>query len=55
MDNLLLHNYNDISFNLFGKKIEKDDLIIIGLLILLYIEQVEDTYLFIILILLLIS
>lgn len=55
MDNLFQYNYNDFYFNLFGKKLEVDDLIIIGLLIILYKENVKDTYLFIILILLLIS
>lgn len=41
--------------NLFGYKIYKDDLMIILLLMFFYCENVDNTYLYIILILILIS
>jgi len=49
------NTYNDNNFNFFGIKLENDDLIILALLFFLYIEKVDDTFLFIALILLLLS
>jgi hypothetical protein len=42
-------------FEIFGMKLYFDDLLIIGLLFFLYTEDVKDQYLFIALILLLLS
>lgn len=41
--------------NIFGVSLHTDDILIIGLLIFLYIEEVDDPYLFVCLILLLLS
>lgn len=41
--------------NIFGVSLHTDDILIIGLLIFLYIEEVDDPYLFVALILLLLS
>lgn len=46
---------SDNSFDFFGIKLASDDLIILGLLFFLYNEKVEDNYLFIVLILLLLN
>ena len=46
---------NDDCFEIFGLKLYSDDLLIIFLLFFLYNENVKDTYLYIALILLLIS
>ena len=43
------------SIDFFGIRLAQDDLIILGLLFFLYNEKVDDTFLFIILILLLLS
>ena len=48
-------NESDFLSNLLGIKLESDDLIILCLLFFLYKEKVDDTYLFIVLILLLLS
>ena len=46
---------SDNLFDFFGLKLASDDLIIIALLFFLYNEKVNDTYLFIALIMLLLS
>ena len=46
---------SDNLFDFFGLKLASDDLIIIALLFFLYSEKVNDTYLFIALIMLLLS
>lgn len=46
---------NEQCFEIFGLKLHFDDLLIIGLLFFLYQEDVKDTYLYIALILLLLS
>lgn len=48
-------NNEDGFFEVFGLKLHSDDLLIIGLLFFLYQEKVDDTYLYIALILLLLS
>ena len=46
---------NESYFDLFGLKLYNDDLLLIGLIFFLYKEDVKDQYLFIALILLLLS
>ena len=46
---------DDDIFEIFGLKLHSDDLLLIGLLFFLYQEDVKDTYLYIALILLLLS
>ncbi len=48
-------NSNDVLFEFFGLKIYMDDLLIICVLLFLYQEGIQDEYLFISLILLLLS
>ena len=48
-------NENDILFEFFGLKIYFDDVLIICILLFLYKEKIQDEYLFIALILLLLS
>lgn len=48
-------NDSPTSFNIFGINVSFDDLIILGLLFFLYIENVEDDGLFIVLFLILLS
>lgn len=49
-----LYDYEQ-SFNIFGLKLHFDDLLILGLLFLLYEEDVKDNYLYIVLLMLLLS
>ena len=48
------YDYNK-SFEIMGFKLHLDDLIILGLLFFLYQEEAKDTYLYIVLFLLLIN
>lgn len=48
-------NSDDTIINIMGIKLAFDDLIILGLLFLLYMENVDDIFLYIVLILLLLS
>jgi hypothetical protein len=49
-------NSNDsYLFDLFGLKLYNDDILILGLLFFLYTEGVQDTWLFLVLLLLLLS
>lgn len=49
------NNSDDTIINIMGIKLAFDDLIILGLLFLLYMENVDDIFLYIVLILLLLS
>ena len=49
------NTYNNKNFDFLGLKIANDDLIILALLFFLYNEKVDDTFLFISLILLLLN
>lgn len=51
----IIENNADDCFEIFGLKLHFDDLLIIALLFFLYQENVKDTYLYIALILLLLS
>ena len=58
LDNFINQNdrdENESYFDLFGLKLYNDDLLLIGLIFFLYKEDVKDQYLFIALILLLLS
>lgn len=54
---MILENLKETEFGIqfLGIRLRFDDLLILGVLYLLYIEQVENQFLFIILILLLLS
>lgn len=54
-NNTSIDNDFDKCFEIFGIKLYFDDLLILGLLFFLYQEEVKDTYLYMALILLLIS
>ena len=51
----IIENNAEECFEIFGLKLHFDDLLIIALLFFLYQEDVKDTYLYIVLILLLLS
>ena len=53
--NLFQLNPNEVIFEIFGLKVYLDDLLIICILLFLYQEGIQDEYLFICLILLLLS
>jgi len=58
VNNFLFNLFNELnsdSIDLFGYKLHSDDLLIIALLFCLYKENVDDQFLFFILILLLFS
>lgn len=54
-ENEYLGNFNNNFFEIFGLKLAFDDLLIIAMLFFLYKEEVNDTYLYIALILLLLT
>lgn len=54
-DTMKSENTSEECFEIFGLKLHFDDLLIIALLFFLYQEEVKDTYLYIALILLLLS